>query len=55
MDTARVAGHTNVVLGQAFRSKLIKIQSTQHLANMTPNQLTLVEQWINAVRWKIKR
>jgi hypothetical protein len=37
-----------VVPGNSANSLLIKIQSAKHFLNLTPDELALVEQWINA-------
>jgi hypothetical protein len=37
-----------VVPGDSANSLLVKIQSAKHFLNLTPDQLTLVEQWIDA-------
>jgi len=37
-----------VVPADSTNSLLIKIQSAKHFLNLTPEQLTLVKQWIDA-------
>jgi hypothetical protein len=37
-----------VIPGDSANSLLVKIQSAKHFLNLTPDQLTLVEQWIDA-------
>jgi hypothetical protein len=37
-----------VVAGDAENSKLVQVQSGQHFANLTPEELDLVKQWITS-------
>jgi nitrate/TMAO reductase-like tetraheme cytochrome c subunit len=37
-----------IIPGDSMNSLLVKIQSGKHFLNLTPDQLTLVEQWIDA-------
>lgn len=36
-----------IVPGDSVNSKLVQVQSTQHFMNLTPEELTLVKQWID--------
>ena len=37
-----------IVPGDAAGSKLVEIQSGQHFANLSPEELELVKQWIDS-------
>ncbi len=37
-----------VIPGDSANSKLVQVQSSQHFMNLTPEELTLVKQWIDA-------